>query len=143
MNRMSFFNSLSRRVPLALVGGILYGLLAYAILYELNLPSEVASAAAAVLFLFYTGSRFLILFSGIDSDYYSRPAWKPSKHHYEHTPFSRTAQWVGKFYHYHDVALFIVLMTGSLLFLGSLLMDWVGGTPVGNTALRLVISLIP
>ena len=128
MNRISFLNSLSKRVPLALVGGVLYGLLAYGILHELNLPSEVASAAAALLFLFYTGSRFLLLFSGIDSDYYSRPTWKPSKHPYENTPFSRAAQWVGKFYHYHDIALFIILMTGSLLFLGFLLINGVKST---------------
>ena len=63
---MGFFNSLSIRIPLAIIGGILYGTLTYTIVIFLDLPSEFAFSAAIVVFLFYLGSRLLILFSGID-----------------------------------------------------------------------------
>ncbi|OGP61227.1 MAG: hypothetical protein A2162_04440 [Deltaproteobacteria bacterium RBG_13_52_11b] len=140
---MSFFNSLSTRIALSVVGGILYSLLIYAIVTLLNLPSELSFVVAIVLFLLYVGSRFLILFSGIDSGYYSRSGRKVSNHPYKNTYFFQTTQWVGRFYHYHDIALFIVLMVICFLFLGSLLVDWLEGELIGNSFLHLVISLVP
>ena len=55
---MGFFNSLSIRIPLAIIGGILYGALTYTIAIFLDLPSEFAFSAAIIVFLFYLGSRF-------------------------------------------------------------------------------------
>jgi hypothetical protein len=84
---MGFFNSLSTRIPLAVIGGILYGLLTYLIVILLNLASEFAILAALFVFLFYLGSRLLILFSGIDSPYYSKGGKDTSKQLYEKTSF--------------------------------------------------------
>ena len=39
---MGFFNFLSIRLPLAVIGGILYGLLTYYIVILLGLPSQLA-----------------------------------------------------------------------------------------------------
>ena len=68
---MGFFNSLSVRTPLAVIGGFLYSLFTYEIVTLLDLPSQFATCCAIFVFLFYLGSRLLILFSGIDSAYYS------------------------------------------------------------------------
>ena len=84
---MGFFNSLSIRIPLAVVGGILYSILTYYIVILLNLPSELALATSIIVFLFYLGSRFLILFSGIDTDYYSKGKKIGSKQFYKNTSF--------------------------------------------------------
>jgi hypothetical protein len=47
---MGFFNSLSIRLPLAAIGGILYGLLTYYIVILLGLPSQLALFTALVVF---------------------------------------------------------------------------------------------
>ena len=68
---MGFFNSLLIRITLAVLGGILYALLTYAIILSLKLSSPLATLAAFFVYLLYLGSRLLLLFSGIDSPYYS------------------------------------------------------------------------
>ena len=128
---MSFLNSLSTRIPLALIGGILYGQLAYSVFMHLGL-SQFNLPAAVLVFLFYFGSRLLILFSGVDSPYYSKKeiAYDPS---FEGSAFYRTAQWVGKFYHFHDIVLFAFLVAISIAFLITLMVDWSGAKPIGST----------
>ena len=140
---MGFFNSLSIRIPLAIIGGILYGALTYSIVVLLVLSSELAISAAIVVFLFYLGSRLLILFSGIDSPYYSKMKRGAPKPPIEKNSFYQTAQWVGKFYHYHDIVLFILLVLFAISFLISLGVDWWSEMPFGRTAQDLWNSLIP
>jgi len=135
---MSFFNALSIRISLAIIGGILYGLLTRALVLTLDLPLQAAMGAAFLVFLLYLGSRLLILFSGINTLYYSRER-KGSP--YENTVFYQTAQWVGKFYHYHDLVLFCFLTLVSVLFLTSLLMDGLGNKPFGETIRNLWATL--
>jgi len=126
---MGFFNSLSIRLPLAVIGGILYALLTYYIVILLNLPSRLAIFAAVFVFIFYFSSRLLLLFSRIDSPYYSRGR---SGQTILENSFYRTAQRVGKFYHYHDIVLFVFLILISLSFLISLIMDLTGNNPPGD-----------
>jgi hypothetical protein len=140
---VSFFNSLSIRLSLAIIGGILYGFLTYHIIILLDLSSQFAISAAVFIFLFYLGSRLLILFSGIDSPYYSKRGRAIPKLPNEKNLFYSTTQWVGKFYHYHDAALFTFLMAISLVFLISEMIDWSGGKPIGSTFRDLWNVLIP
>jgi hypothetical protein len=140
---MGFFNSLSTRIPLAVIGGILYGLLTYYIIILLNLPSGFAFLAGVLIFLFYSGSRFLILFSGIDTPYYSKGREEGSEQPIEKNSFYQTTQWVGKFYHYHDIVLFAFLVVISIAFLISLIMDWSVGNPLGSTIQNLWDPLNP
>ena len=140
---MFHLNSLSTRIPLAMVGGLLYGLLAYRVLTALESPPHIALLSGFFLFLFYLGSRLLILFSGIRSAYYSKTQETGSPYTNEDTLFFQTVQWVGRFYHYHDNALFIVLMAMSLLFLGSLGVDGLVGERLGKTFSHLIASLAP
>jgi len=140
---MSFFNSLSTRVPLAVAGGILYSGLTYSIIILLNLPFEFAIFAGLIVFLFYLGSRLLLLFSGIETPYYSRDKKVTSRQLYENTSFYQTAQWVGKFYYYHDWILFIFLIAVSIIFLTSLLIDWRSNKSMGETIQDLLNALIP
>ena len=141
---MGFFNSISIRIPLALIGGILYGLLTYALGLALDLPVKIAMGACFFVFLLYLGSRLLILFSGIDTPYYSTGR-KGSP--YENTVFYQTAQWVGKFYHYHDFFLFALLILTCIVFLITLILDGIGNKPFGDTirnlwdALTLILQL--
>jgi len=137
---MGFFNSLPIRIPLSFIGGILYGLLTYAIVLTLNLQAQSAIGAGLLVFFLYLGSRLLILFSGIDTPYYSKER-KGSP--YENTAFYQTAQWVGKFYHYHDVVLFIFLTLIAIVFLISLVQDWAGSNPFGKTIRELFQLLSP
>ena len=127
---MGFFKSLTVRIPLAVMGGILYGLLTYEIFFALDLSQQTATAAGLLVFFLYLGSRLLVLFSGINTPYYSKER-KGSP--YENTAFYQTAQWVGKFYHYHDTALFIFLALLSIVFLISLVVDGIGNKPFGQT----------
>jgi hypothetical protein len=90
---MGFFNSLSIRIPLAIIGGILYGALTYSIVVLLVLSSELAISAAIVVFLFYLGSRLLILFSGINSPYYSKMKRGVPNPPIETNSFHQTTQW--------------------------------------------------
>jgi len=140
---MTFFNSLSIRIPLALIGGVLYGLLTHRIAILFGLSSEFSLPASIFVFLFYLGSRLLILFSGIDSPYYSRKRRASSPLFTENEPFYQTGQWVGKFYHYHDMALFAFLVLMSIVFVITLIADWSGGKSFGDTFQILLISLIP
>jgi len=130
--RAGFFNSLSIRLPLSVIGGILYGFLAYAIIIFLDLSSELALFVWVFVSFFYVGSRFLILFSGIDSPYYSKERKGISKQFYEGVSFYQTAQRVGKFYHYHDIVLFIFLTISSIVFIIALIIDWTGCSPMGS-----------
>jgi len=137
---MGFFNSLSIRIPLSFIGGILYGILTYAIVLTLNFPAQIAIGAGLLVFFLYLGSRLLVLFSGIDTPYYSKER-KGSP--YENTAFYQTAQWVGKFYHYHDAVLFVFLLLLAISFLISLGMDWGSEIPLGRTVQDIWNSLIP
>lgn len=140
---MFHLHSLSSRIPLAIVGGILYGSLVHRILTVLDGPPEFSLFSGVFLFLFYVGSRLLILLSGVNSAYYSRTRETGGKHIYENTFFFHTTQWVGKFYHYHDIALFLLLLAVCFLFLSALSVDWFEGEPLGNTFLKLAVSLFP
>ena len=136
---MGFFNSLTVRIPLAVIGGILYGLLTYEIFFALDLSQQTAIAAGLLVFFLYLGSRFLLLLSGIDIPYYSKER-KGSP--YENTAFYQTAQWVGKFYHYHDAVLFLFLALIAIAFLISLIMDYSADKSIGRTIHDLGNALI-
>jgi len=136
---MDFFNSLLIRITLAVFGGIFYAFLTYLIVMFLNLSYELVITAAVFVYLFYLSSRFLLLFSGIDSPYYS----KGGKEIPEKNSFYHTAQWVGKFYHQHDFVLFIFLGILSIFFLITLVMDGLEGQPFGNTIQNLWDAIIP
>ncbi|MBS3919476.1 MAG: hypothetical protein KG012_11375 [Deltaproteobacteria bacterium] len=137
---MSFFNSISIRIPLAFIGGIFYGFITYQIFLLLDLSSQTAIGTGLLVFFLYLGSRLLVLFSGIDTPYYSKER-KGSP--YENTAFYQTAQWVGKFYHYHDAVLFIFLTLIAIVFLISLVLDWAGSNPFGKTIRGLFQLLSP
>ena len=141
--RMGFFNSLLIRITLAVLGGILYALLTYALILSLNLSFSLATLAAFLVYLFYLGPRLLLLFSGIDSPYTRRGRKGPPKLHPEKNSFHNAAQWVGKFYHRHDTVLFVFLCILSVVFLVSLVVDGLGGKPFGDTIRDLWNSLVP
>ena len=136
---MGFFNSLTVRIPLAVMGGILYGLLTYEIFFALDLSQQTAIGAGLLVFFLYLGSRLLILFSRIDTPYYSKERRGSP---YENTSFYQTAQWVGKFYHYHDTVLFAFMVTLSIAFLISIIIDLLGSKSLGHTIQNLWGSLI-
>jgi hypothetical protein len=140
---MGFFNSLLIRITLAILGGVLYALLTYALLLSLNFSSPLANLAAFFVYLLYLGSRLLLLFSGIDSPYYLRRRKGPSKTLPDKNSFHDAAQWVGIFYHRHDIVLFVFLGILSIVFLISLVMDGLGGNPLGDTIQSLWNSLLP
>src|SRR4030042_2496191 len=139
---MDFFNSPLIRITLAVIGGIFYAFLTYMIVMFLNLSYEFAIVAAVFVYLFYLSSRLLLLFSGIDSPYYSKGGKGPSKTPTEKNSFYTTAQWVGKFYHHHDLVLFIFLGILSIFFLITLAMDGLEGQPFGNTIQHLWDALL-
>jgi len=140
---MGFLNLLMIRITLAVIGGIFYAFLIYLITTFLHVPSELVLLASAFVYLFYLGSRFLLLFSGVDSPYYSRGKKEIPKTSTEQNPFYTTAQWVGKFYHYHDIALFLFLAIVSIIFLISLGVDGLRGNPFGKTIQTLWNALLP
>ena len=127
---------------MAMVGGIFYGLLTQTITRLLGFSSELAVIAAFIVFFFYLVSRFLLLFSGIHTPYYSKGGKTSSMDLYENTYFYQTAQWVGKFYHCHDMVLFVFLALLSIVFLISLILDLSGNGPIGNTMQNLLSSFI-
>jgi hypothetical protein len=131
--KMSFLNSLLIRITLAVIGGIFYAFLTHSIVTFFKLPYEFVILASVLVSLFYLSSRLLLLFSGIDSPYYSKKGKEPSKTLTEKNSFSATAQWVGKFYHQHDLVLFVFLGILSVVFLISLVLDALWGKPFGNT----------
>src|SRR4030067_3679890 len=130
---MGFFNSLLIRITLAVIGGIFYAFFTYLIIMSLNFSYEFVIVAAVFVYLFYLSSRLLLLFSGIDSPYYSKGGKGSSKTLTEKTSFYATAQWVGKFYHQHDIVLFVFLGILSVVFLISLALDGFWGQPFGST----------
>jgi hypothetical protein len=130
---MEFFNSLLIRFTLAVIGGIFYAFLTYMIAMSLELSYEFVIVAAVFVYLFYLSSRLLLLFSGIESPYYSKRGKRPSNPTSEKNSFYTTAQWVGKLYHYHDIALFLFLGILSIVFLISLVMDGLRENPLGET----------
>jgi hypothetical protein len=139
---MGFFNSLLIRITLAVLGGGLYASLTYALILSINISSPLATLAASFVYLLYLGSRLLLLFSGIDSPYTSGGREGPSKIPPEKNSFHETAQWVGKFYHRHDMVLFVFLCLLSVVFLVSLVMDAFGGRPLGETIRNLWNSFV-
>jgi hypothetical protein len=130
---MGFFNSFLIRITLAVLGGVLYALLTYALLLSFNLSSPLPVLAASFVYLFYLGSRLLLLFSGIDSPYYRREREGSPKTLPEKNSFQEAAQWVGKFYHQHDVVLFVFLCFLAVAFIISLVIDELRGSPWGAT----------
>jgi len=140
---MGFFNSLSIRIPLAIIGGILYSALTYSMIILLDLSSELAILIAFIIFFFYLASRLLLLFSGIHTRYYSKGDKNPSMDFHENTFFYQTAQWVGKFYDAHDRALFVFLALLSIVFVISLVADLVSHKPFGGNLSTLFTSLFP
>jgi hypothetical protein len=128
---------------MAMVGGIFYGLLTQTITLLVGLSSELSVIAAFIIFFFYLASRFLLLFSGIRTPYYSKGGKTSATDLYENTYFYQTAQWVGKFYHCHDMALFVFLALLSIAFLISLILDLAGNGPIGNTMKNLLRCFIP
>lgn len=128
---------------MAMLGGIFYGLLTQTIARLLGLSSELAVIAAFVVFFFYLVSRFLLLFSGIPTPYYSKGGKTSSMDSYENTHFYQTAQWVGKFYHCHDMVLFVFLALLSIVFVISLVADLAGHQPLGDTLSNLFTLLLP
>ena len=140
---MGFFNSLLIRITLAVLGGALYALLTYALILSFNLSSPLTIPAALSVYLLYLGSRLLLLFSGIDSPYYRRGREGPAKTLSEKNSFQEVAQWVGKFYHRHDMVLFVLLGLLSLVFLASIGMDGLRGNPLGRTIQDLWNTLWP
>ncbi len=128
---MTFLNHLPNRVALALIGGILYGLLTYCLLAFFEISGRFSLAVSGIVFLFYFGSRLLLLFSGINTPYYSRG--KDLRKFYEGTSFYSVAQWVGRFYYYHDLALFCFLVILGLVFIGSLILDVFTHRPIGSS----------
>ncbi len=136
---MGFFNSLTIRIPLAVIGGILYGLLTYAIVLILEFPLRSAIGVGLLVFFLYLGSRLLVLFSRIDTPYYSKER-KGSP--YQNTAFYQTAQWVGKFYHYHDAVLFAFLVILAIVFVVSLILDGIENRLFGQTIQDLWNKLI-
>ncbi|HUL22316.1 MAG TPA: hypothetical protein VLZ10_12740 [Thermodesulfobacteriota bacterium] len=140
---MGFFNSFLIRITLAVLGGVLYALLTYALLLSFNLSSPLPVLAASFVYLFYLGSRLLLLFSGIDSLYYRRERGGSAKTIPEKNSFQEAAQWVGKFYHLHDIVLFLFLALLSLVFLASIGIDGLRGNPLGRTIQDLWNTLGP
>jgi len=140
---MDFFNSLLIRITLAVIGGIFYAFLTYMITIFLNLSYEFVIVATVFVYLFYLSSRLLLLFSGINSPYYSRGGKGPSKTPSEKNSFYTTAQWVGKFYHRHDIILFVFLGILSIVFLITLAIDGFGEKPFGDTIQTLWDALLP
>ncbi len=127
---MGFFNSLTVRIPLAILGGTFYGLLTYALVRTLDGPEGVGVTTGLLVFFLYLGSRLLLLFSGVETAYYSKTG---NVKVLETTPFHQTAQWVGKLYHYHDWVFFLFLTLIALGFLLSLVWDGKDGRPLGQT----------
>jgi hypothetical protein len=140
---MDFFNSLLIRITLSIIGGIFYAFLTYLIVMFLDLPYEFVIVAAVFVYLFYLSSRLLLLFSGIDSPYYSRGGKGPSKTLSEKNSFYSTAQWVGQFYHQHDLILFGFLGILSIFFLITLAIDGFVGKPFGETIQNFWNALLP
>ena len=140
---MGFFNSLLIRITLAILGGILYALLTYALIVFLHLSASFALFAAVLVYLLYLGSRLLLLFSGSDSPYYRRKREGPAKTLLEKNSFQEAAQWVGTFYHQHDIVLFVFLGLLSLVFLVSIGMDGLRGNSLGGTIQGLWNTLWP
>ena len=140
---MGFFNSLSIRIPLAIIGGILYSALTYAVIIRLDLSSDLAILAAFIVFFFYLGSRSLLLFSGIHTRYFSKVEKNSSMDLYEGSSFYQRAQWVGNFYDAHERALFIFLVLLSIVFVISLVADLAGHKPLGENFSSFFTSLFP
>jgi hypothetical protein len=140
---MVFFNSLLIRITLAVIGGIFYAFLTYRIVIFLKPLYEFAILSAVFVYLLYLSSRLLLLFSGIDSPYYSKRGKGPSKIPIEKNSFYATAQWVGRFYHQHDIVLFTFLGFLSIVFLISLIIDGLTGNPFGNTIQNLGDIVLP
>jgi len=140
---MGFFNSLFDTNHSGRPGGVLYALLAYALILSLNLSSPLPILAAFLVYLFYLGSRLLLLFflkstpltiDGKEKDLQDHP---PRRIHSKRQPNG----WE-KFYHQHDIVLFRFLGILSLTFLVSLIMDGLGGNPFGETIQNLWNTLL-
>jgi len=61
---------------------------------------------------------------------------------FKNTHSCKVAQWVGKFYPYHDIVLFIFWIIISVGFLISLIFDWLRNKPIGHTIYRKIYKII-
>ena len=138
----SFFNSLSTRIPLAVIGGIFYGLLIYFILCFVSF-SDWALAISIPVAVAYLVSRLVLLFSGIPSLYYSKGKETLFRSLPQRHSFRQKVRWIGAFYHYHDVALFIVMVIIGVGFIVCLIIDGVRGQSMGTTLQNLRQVLLP
>ena len=141
----SLFNSLSTRIPLAIIGGIFYGFLIYSILSFISFISfsEWALPVSIPVFVLYFASRLLLLFSGIPSPYYPKGKGTLFKSLPEGHPFRKKAVLIGTFYHYHDIALFALMVIIGIGFIVSLFIDGFSGQPMGTTLQDLRHILLP
>jgi hypothetical protein len=121
---MGFFHSLLIRITLAILGGILYALLTYALILSLNLSSSLALLAASLVYLLYLGSRLLLLFSGIDSPYYPRERKGPSRPPLAKNSFQEAARWWGNFI--TSMTWFFSFSWGSYLLPSLSPLSWMG-----------------
>jgi len=136
------FNSLSIRILLALIGGIFYGLLVHAILSFVSF-SGWALPVTILASVLYVASRLLLLFSGIPTPYYSKRKGSLFQSLSEHHPFRKRAALIGDFYHYHDIALCIVMGIIGVGFIVSLFIDGFRGQFMGATFRYLRQTLLP
>lgn len=130
---MTFLNSLLNRLVLACLGGFLYTLLTYYLLSRFGAPIQFIYFFSGMVFLFYLGSRVLLLFSGIETLYYSKGRKEILRKFCEESSFYQIAQRVGKFYHYHDLVLFGFLVILGMFFVGSLIFDTFTHQSVGSS----------
>jgi hypothetical protein len=138
----SLFNSLSTRIPLAVIGGTFYGLLIYSVLSFISY-SEWALPVSIPVFVLYFASRLLLLLSGIPTPYYSKGKGTLFKSLPEGHPFRKKAGLIGTFYHYHDIALFVVMVIIGIGFIISLFIDELSGQSMGTTLQGLRQILLP
>jgi hypothetical protein len=138
----SLFNSLSTRIALAFTGGIFYGLLIYSILSFISF-SDWALPVSIPVFVLYFASRLFLLFSGIPTPYYSKGKGTLFKSLPEDHPFRKKAGLIGTFYHYHDIALFVVMVIIGIGFIVSLFIDGFRGQSMGTAFQDLQQILLP
>jgi len=138
----SLFNSLSTRIPLALIGGIFYGLLIHFILSFVSF-SGWAMPVSILVFVLYVASRLLLLFSGMPTPYYSKRKGTLSQSLPGHHPFHERSALIGGFYHYHDIALLLAMGIIGIGFMISLFIDGFSGQPLGTAFQHLRQTLLP
>jgi len=123
---MGFSIPLLIRITLAVLGGVLYALLAYALILS---PIFLLHSLSWLHFLsiFSTSAQDFFSFFLESTPLLSTERKGPSRPSPEKNSFQEAAQWVGKFYHQHDVVLIVFSGILSITFLVSVIMDGLGG----------------